>query len=60
MTHRIVLFFTALLDAIRHVRSGGQTTRTRARTRAAAPGPPCRSCGQPTKNSTDWHDHLHR
>lgn len=58
MIHRIVMFFRRLLDAIRHVRTGGQSTRSRARSRAAAPPRPCTTCGQAVKTSDDWRDHI--
>ena len=51
-------FIRRLIDAIRHVRTGGRTTVTRARARAAAPPRPCRCCGQAVHHSADWRDHL--
>lgn len=56
--HRIIEFIRRLVEAIQHVRSGGRTTRSRARFRAAAPPRPCPTCHQPMKHSDDWRDHL--
>lgn len=57
--HRLLLFIRRLVDAVRHVRSGGRTTRTRARARAAAPPRKCPECRQPVEHSPDYRDHLH-
>lgn len=56
----IVEFLRKLAAAVNHVRTGGKTTRTRARTRAAAPPAKCPRCRQPVPHSPDWRDHLHR
>lgn len=55
---KLVMFLQRLIEAFRHVRSGGRTTRRRARARAAAPPPRCRACKQPVPHSADWRDHL--
>lgn len=59
MFHKVVDFFRRLIDAFRHVRSGGQTTARRAQRRAAAPPRRCSACHQPVQHSADWQDHLH-
>lgn len=51
-------FIQRLLEAFRHVRSGGKTTRRRARARAAAPPAKCPTCRQPVQHSQDWRDHI--
>lgn len=51
-------FVRRLFGAIRHVRTGGATTRTTARRRAAAPARRCDSCHQAVRHSEDWRDHL--
>lgn len=56
--HRLIGFISNLVGAVRHVRSGGQTTRTRARTRAVRPPRRCGECGQHVAHSPDWRDHL--
>lgn len=50
-------FLRRLFQAIGHVRSGGRTTQTRARKRAARPRI-CHECHQPIAQSDDWRDHL--
>lgn len=55
---RILEFLRKLFDAFRHVRTGGQTTRTRARRRAARPPRRCETCHQPVHHSADYRDHL--
>lgn len=57
--HHIVEFIRRLLDAVRHVRTGGKTTRVRAQRKASAPSARCASCHQPVPHSDDWRDHLH-
>lgn len=47
-----------LVVAIRHVRTGGASTRTQARTRAQAPPRRCSACRQPIPHSDDWRDHI--
>ncbi len=56
--HRLIEFFRNLLDAIRHVRTGGQATRTRATRHAARPARRCGECGQKVQHSPDWRDHV--
>jgi sugar (pentulose or hexulose) kinase len=46
-----------LVQAVRHVGTGGQTTRTAAVRRAARPVR-CSACHQPIPQSDDWRDHL--
>lgn len=58
MFHKLLLLIRRVADAVRHVRSGGQTTRARAVRRAAAPPRPCACCGGPVGHSPDWRDHL--
>lgn len=58
MIHRIVEFVKRLVAAIKHVRTGGATTRTAARRRAARPPTVCRTCHRPLEHSADWRDHL--
>lgn len=58
MFHRIVRWVRRLVAAFRHVRSGGQTTRTSARREADRPPRVCRECHQPIEHSRDWRDHL--
>ena len=57
--HGGLVFLQRLLEAIRHVRTGGASTRARARRRAAAPPKKCRTCGQRLPHSSDYRDHLH-
>lgn len=59
MIQRIVEFISRLIDAFRHVRTGGRTTRTRAVRRASAPPRRCPECRQAVQHSPDWRDHLH-
>jgi hypothetical protein len=56
--HRLIVFVCQLVDAFRHVRSGGRTTTRRARCRAAAPPRRCPECRQFVEHSPDWRDHL--
>lgn len=58
MFRHVVEFVRRLVAAIRHVRSGGQTTVRRAHRRAAAPARRCSACHQPIEHSQDWRDHL--
>lgn len=58
MIHRIVEFIRRLVAAVRHVRTGGASTRTAARKRADRPPRVCRECHQPIEQSRDWRDHL--
>ena len=58
MIHRIIEGLRRFLGAVRHVRSGGESTRARARSRAERPPRTCRACHQPLVHSTDWRDHL--
>lgn len=51
-------FLRRLFAAIRHVRTGGQSTRTAARRRAARPPRLCHECHQPIEHSDDWREHL--
>ena len=57
--HGGLVFLQRLLEAIRHVRTGGASTRAVARRRAAAPPKKCRTCGQRIPHSADYRDHLH-
>lgn len=57
--HHVVEFIRRLVDAFRHVRSGGKTTRRAAVRRATAPPRRCAECRQPVPHSDDWRDHLH-
>ena len=45
--HRFIEFIRRLIDAFRHVRSGGKTTKARAQRRVARPAS-CPTCHQPT------------
>lgn len=56
--HRAVEFTRALVAAVRHVRTGGRTTRTAAQRRADRPPRVCRTCHRPLEHSRDWRDHL--
>lgn len=56
--HALLAAIQRFLDALRHVRTGGATTRRRAVRRAEAPPQKCPSCHQPVKHSPDWRDHL--
>lgn len=56
--HRLVLFIQRLAAAFRHVRTGGASTQTAARQKAARPPRRCGECGQPTQHSPDWRDHY--
>lgn len=56
--HRIVEFVRQLVDAIRHVASGGQTTKRRAGRAASKPPRRCTQCHQPVWHSDDWRDHI--
>lgn len=56
--HAVIEFIRRLIEAIQHVRTGGRTTRSRARSRAARPPRPCPTCHQPVTHSDDWRDHL--
>ncbi|MGE3414097.1 MAG: hypothetical protein AB7L91_17970 [Dehalococcoidia bacterium] len=56
--YRLIEFLRRFVDAVRHVRSGGRTTRARAVRRAAAPPRRCACCGGPVNHSADWRDHL--
>jgi hypothetical protein len=56
--HRVIEFFRRLIEAFRHVRTGGASTRVAATRRARrAPGR-CSTCHQPIQHSQDWRDHL--
>ncbi len=57
--HYVIAWIERVLDAFRHVRSGGRTTRRRAVRKAAAPPRRCSECRQPVPHSSDWRDHLH-
>lgn len=59
MIHRLILILRRWWAAVQHVRTGGRTTRTAARTRAARPPRTCKACHQPIQHSGDWRDHLH-
>lgn len=52
------MFFRRIYLAFQHVRTGGQSTKTRARRRAAAPPMKCPTCHQPIKHSDDYRDHI--
>lgn len=56
--HGGLVLLQRLLEAFRHVRTGGASTRTRARRRAAAPPRKCPTCRRPLPHSTDYHHHL--
>lgn len=56
--HRFIEFIRRIVEAVRHVRTGGRSTRARARARAAAPPRRCGCCGQPVQHSPDYRDHL--
>lgn len=58
MMHKILGFIRHLIQAIRHVRSAGQTTRARAVRGSERPARLCRECRQPIEHSRDWRDHL--
>lgn len=60
MFHRLIEFLRGLVRAFRHVQTGGRTTRTRARVRAARPDRRCGECRQPVPHSHDYRDHLDR
>lgn len=51
-------FVLRIIDAFKHVRSGGRTTRTRAVRKAAAPPAKCPTCRREVPHSPDWRDHL--
>lgn len=53
-----VMFIRRLIDAFRHVRTGGKTTRRRATARAIRPAERCPACRQPVPHSPHWEDHL--
>lgn len=55
---KFLQFIRRLIEAVRHVRSGGQSTRTAAVRRSARPVRRCESCRQQVPHSTDWRDHL--
>jgi hypothetical protein len=57
--HVVVAAVRALIDALRHVRTGGAATRRRAVRQAEAPPKPCPTCKRPMEHSSDWRDHLH-
>lgn len=54
-----IQFVRRFIDAVRHVCTGGRTTRARAVRRAAAPPKRCPRCHQPVPHSSDPRDHLH-
>lgn len=56
---RVVHFLQRLVAAVQHVRTGGATTRTQARVRAAAPPRRCPTCHQTVSHSPDYRDHMH-
>jgi len=53
----VIEFLRRLVWAARHVRTGGQSTRTAA-VRRAAQTQRCSACRQPIPTSGDWRDHL--
>lgn len=57
--HQTIEFIRSLVRAIRHVRTGGQSTVQTARRRAAQPARRCSQCHQPVRHSADYRDHLH-
>lgn len=59
MIHRLVLLLRKWWAAVQHVRTGGASTRTKARRRAGREPRTCTHCHQPIQHSTDWRDHLH-
>ncbi len=56
---KFLQFIRRLIEAVKHVRSGGQTTVRKARRRATAPPRRCEKCHQPVQHSDDYRDHLH-
>ena len=56
----IVEFLRRFVESVRHVRTGGQSTRARAARRASRPPRQCPECHQPIPHSPDWRDHIHR
>ena len=60
LLYRLILFIRRLIDAFRHVKTGGKSTERRARARAAAPPQRCPECGQEVLHSPDWRDHLEK
>jgi hypothetical protein len=58
-TYSLVALIARWIEAYRHVRSGGRTTRTAAVRKATAPPRRCPTCRQPMPHSADWRDHLH-
>lgn len=57
--HNLVDFIRRFVEAVRHVCSGGQTTRRTAVRRANRPPERCETCRQPVRQSDDWRDHIH-
>ena len=57
---RAVAAIRLWLAAIRHVATGGATTRRRAMKRATSPPARCPTCRQPIPHSGDWRDHVGR
>jgi hypothetical protein len=55
----LLMSLLRLVEAFRHVRSKGQTTRRRAVARAARPPDRCPTCRQDVPHSPDWRDHVH-
>lgn len=58
--HVVIGALRQLVDAVRHVGTGGASTRRRAVRRAEAPPAKCPRCHQPVKHSPDWRDHIHQ
>jgi len=57
--HRIVIVLRTFIKAVRHVATGGRTTRTAAVRRATRPPDRCPRCHQTVPHSPDWRDHIH-
>jgi len=56
---KFIEWLRKLIEAWRHVRTGGATTRRTAVRRAARPARRCTECHQPVPHSDDWRDHIH-
>lgn len=56
---KVIAFFQRLVEAFKHVKSGGKTTRVKARKQAARPFRRCETCHQQVPHSADYRDHLH-
>lgn len=58
--HVVVAAVRAFVEAVKHVGTGGASTRRRAVRRAEAPPKPCPTCKRPMEHSNDWREHLHQ